>query len=151
MRPASKWKASASIVFYEIRLDSLHGKNGLQIPGACRLCIWEWSHAMLRDIAGWFAVYAAFNQSIMQQIITVTYSLIQGNSWNTFGPKYWTVSNFCGVLVTKSGEEHYLFVPHPSQRKVHNHPHISCNTKQSSLPVNVQVDNTGKNVYLFHD
>ena len=52
VRPTSNWKASASIIFYETRLDSLHGKNGLQIPGACRLCIRERSYAMLRDIVG---------------------------------------------------------------------------------------------------
>jgi len=120
------------------------GKNGLQIPCACRLCVWERSYAMLRDIVEWSALYAALNQSIMQLTSTVTYSLIQGNSWNTSGPKHWTSSDFCGFFVTKSGAEHYLFIPHPSQGKVHNHPHISYNTKQSSLSVNVKVHNTGK-------
>lgn len=58
--------------------------------------------------------------------------------------KHWTFSYFCGFLVTKSGAEHYLFIPHPSQRKVHNRPHISYNTKQSRLPVNVSLQHWKK-------
>lgn len=91
------------------------------------------------------------SQSIMQLTSTVTYSLIRGNSWNTSGPNIEHSQIFCGFLVTKSGAVHYLFIPHPFQRKVHICPHISCNTKHSSLPVNVKVYNTEKNVYLFHN
>lgn len=91
------------------------------------------SHA--QGHSGIICSICALNQSIMQQASTVTYSLIQGNSWNTSGPN------------TKHSQ---IFVV-PSQRKVHNRSHILYNTKQSSLPVNVKVYNTGKNVYLFHD
>jgi len=48
VRLASKWKASVSIIFCEIRLDSLHGKNGLHIPVNEK----GHSYVMVKDIVG---------------------------------------------------------------------------------------------------